>query len=168
MVILENEIEFWQNCTRQQKWKALKVIKKLQADGFGARPWARYRTRKSACDFKGDAFTLVLNYLAILSKYEWMNEFWAFPNSAKKYCQNLHIQCTNQSISWIIQLIFKDILAGFTFNNRVLRLPAIVLLNVCPYTRRRPEFPGRNVVFNDCGKKKNSLVEFNWFNFSFY
>ena len=27
--------------------------------------------------------------------------------------------------------IFTDILAGFTFNNRVLRLPAIVLLNIC-------------------------------------
>ena len=29
---------------------------------------------------------------------------------------------------WYV-LIFTDILAGFTFNNRVLRLPAIVLLN---------------------------------------
>ena len=26
-------------------------------------------------------------------------------------------------------MLFTDILAGFTFNNRVLRLPAIVLLN---------------------------------------
>ena len=78
-------------------------------------------------------------------------------------------------------------LKTFSFNNRVLRLPAIVLLNttfrpgnsgllrVCPsflntpiftYTRRRPEFPGRNVVFNKtiagrvfCWKTKNPVVE---------
>ena len=31
--------------------------------------------------------------------------------------------------------IFTDILAGFTFNNRVLRLPAIVLLNTCSIKR---------------------------------
>ena len=35
------------------------------------------------------------------------------------------------------------------------------LLRVIPEDRRRPEFPGRNVVFNknDCWKTKNSVVE---------
>ena len=43
--------------------------------------------------------------------------------------------------------VFTDILAGFTFKNRVLLL-------------RRPRFLGRNAVFNknDCWEKKNSVV----------
>ena len=36
---------------------------------------------------------------------------------------------TKKFIEEIIEKIFTDILAGFTFNNRVLRLPAIILLN---------------------------------------
>ena len=52
-------------------------------------------------------------------------------------------------------MVFTDILAGFTFNNGVLRLPAIVLLN----TERIPEFPGRNVAFNKtiAGRRRTLL-----------
>ena len=52
--------------------------------------------------------------------------------------------------------VFTDILAGFTFNNRELLLPAIFLLN---YTRRRPEleFPGPNLVFSKTGRIEEEL-----------
>ena len=48
-------------------------------------------------------------------------------------------------------MVFTDILAGFTFNNRVLRLPAIVFIE---------HGRNRDVVFNknDCWKTKNSVV----------
>ena len=74
--------------------------------------------------------------------YEWMN-FELSQTVPRSIVRTYIIQCTNQFISWIIQLIFTDILAGFTFNNRVLRLPAIVLLNV--YARIPEEGPSFRV-----------------------
>ena len=56
--------------------------------------------------------------------------------------------------------IFTDILAGFTFSNRILRLPAIILLNTT-FFGRRPEFPGRNVMFNKmiAGRRRTLLLK---------
>ena len=50
--------------------------------------------------------------------------------------------------------LFTHMLADFAFNNSVPLLPAIVLLNTT--FRRRPKFPGRNVVFNKtiAGKRR--------------
>ena len=69
----------------------------------------------------------------------------------------------------VIFFFFTDILAGFTFNNRVLRLPAIVLLNTTLYKWACLEsldvYPKkawvsrlkRRVQENDCWKTKNSV-----------
>ena len=80
-----------------------------------------------------------------------------YRNFAQSHTAPRPLATRSRSTKWL-ESIFTDILAGFTFNNRVLRFPAIVLvLN----TRRRPEFPGRNVVFNTktiAGKRRTLLL----------
>ena len=62
--------------------------------------------------------------------------FKSFPITKKSFqklsLKLIFLQCVLFFKNVILQgkaQIFADILAGFTFNNRVLRLPAIVLLN---------------------------------------